>query len=167
MGKEVRTGRVQIYTGEGKGKTTAAFGLAMRAVGCGLSVVIIQFQKARRCGEHVSAEKLGIYLSHCPRGRGFHSCERPCPLLAEARAAFAEGADVVVLDEIMAAMRNGCVELEEALSLIDGRPAETELVMTGRGVPDELTARADLITEMKKIRHYYDAGLSAREGIEY
>ena len=78
-------GKVQIYTGCGKGKSTAAFGLAMRAAGCGGRVFIIQFQKAQRCGEHESAEKLGIRLAQCPQGRGSGPCASPCPLLTAAR----------------------------------------------------------------------------------
>ena len=161
-------GKVQIYTGCGKGKSTAAFGLAMRAAGCGGRVFIIQFQKAQRCGEHESAEKLGINLAQCPQGRGSGPCTSPCPLLTAARDILKEGgADLLILDEIMAAMRHGCLSLAEALSLIETRPAKTELVMTGRGAPQELVERADLVTEMKKIKHYYDDGLPARRGIEF
>lgn len=161
-------GKVQIYTGCGKGKSTAAFGLAMRAAGCGGRVFIIQFQKGLRCGEHESAEKLGIELAQCPKGRGFGPCASPCPLLAAARGILERGdADLLILDEIMAAMRYGCVTREEALSLLDARGEKTELVLTGRGAPAELIERADLVTEMKKIKHYYDDGLPARRGIEY
>ena len=161
-------GKVQIYTGCGKGKSTAAFGLAMRAAGCGGRVFIIQFQTGLRCGEHESAEKLGIGLAQCPKGRGSGPCASPCPLLAAARGILERGdADLLILDEIMAAMRYGCVAREEALSLLDARGEKTELVLTGRGAPAELIERADLVTEMKKIKHYYDDGLPARRGIEY
>ena len=77
------------------------------------------------------------------------------------------GADLLILDEIMAAMRYGCITLQESLSLLDTRSEKTELVLTGRGAPAALIERADLVTEMKKIKHYYDAGLLARRGIEY
>ena len=158
---------VQIYTGCGKGKSTAAVGLAARMAGCGGKVCIIQFRKARRCGEHVSAEKLGIPVIQCVVGRVGEKCEGACPIMEEARRVLREGAtDLLVLDEIMAALRAGCVTLEETLALLDCA-AGTELVLTGRNVPRELADRAGLITEMKKIKHFYDDGLPARRGIEY
>lgn len=160
-------GKVQIYTGCGKGKSTAAFGLAMRMSGCGGRVLIIQFQKARRCGEHASAEKLGISIAQCPMGRGSGPCASPCPLLGKAKEILASGVDLLILDEIMAAMRHGCLSLEDAISLMDARPAGTELVMTGRYAPKELIDRADLVTEMTKVKHYFDAGVPARRGIEF
>ena len=168
MPDEKQQGKVQIYTGCGKGKSTAAFGLAMRAAGCGGKVFIIQFQKARRCGEHKSAEKLGIGLAQCPQGRGSGPCAAPCPLMTMAYGMLRDGdADLLILDEIMAAMRYGCVTQQEALALLDARNEKTELVLTGRGAPAALIERADLVTEMKKIKHYYDGGLLARRGIEY
>lgn len=160
-------GKVQIYTGCGKGKSTAAFGLAMRAIGNGARVFIIQFQKARHCGEHESAAKLGIKVTQCPKGRGSGPCAFPCPLLNEAKKILTSGADLLILDEIMAAMRHGCLSLEDAKSLLDLRPSGTELVMTGRYAPEELKERADLVTEMTKVKHYFDKGLPARRGIEF
>jgi len=161
-------GKVQIYTGCGKGKSTAAFGLAMRAAGCGCQVVIIQFQKAWHCGEHESAKKLGIKIIQCSEGRGCSPCASLCPLFAEALDILKDScANVLILDEVMAAMGQGCLSLKEVLLLLEMRPEKMELVMTGRGAPKELTERADLVTEMKKIKHYYDEGLPARRGIEY
>ena len=168
MNNKIEQPSVQIYTGEGKGKSTAAFGLAMRAAGNGFRVLVIQFQKARECGERIGAEKLGIELMHCPHGRGHGACAVPCPLLAAAGKALEIGeTDLLILDEIMAAIKHGCVGTAEAALLIDTYRGKAEIVMTGRNAPEELTSRADLVTEMKKIKHYYDAGLPARRGIEF
>lgn len=168
MNKCEEKAKVQIYTGDGKGKSTAAFGLAMRAAGYGGRVIIIQFQKAWHCGEHTSAKKLGVEIIQCSEGRGSSPCASPCPLLVTALNTLKDNStDVLVLDEIMAAMRQGCLSLQEILSLLEIRSEKTEIVMTGRNVPKELTDRADLVTEMKKVKHYYDKGLLARRGIEY
>lgn len=160
--------KVQIYTGDGKGKSTAAFGLAMRSAGYGNKVIIIQFQKGWHCGEHESAKKLGIKIMLCSEGRRSSPCESPCRLITAAFDILKEGnADVLVLDEVMSAIRQGCISLQEVLSLLEMRPEKTEIVLTGRNAPKELTEKADLITEMKKLKHYYDEGTLARRGIEY
>ena len=164
----MRKGEVQIYTGDGKGKSTAAFGLCLRALGHGHRVRVVQFLKAERCGEHVMAEKIGLEVSQCPMGRKSGPCARPCPLFIEAQKILEENAaDLLVLDELMAAIRHGCVTLDEALSLLDKRPENTEIVMTGRRAPRELAERAALVTSMEKVKHFFDAGVPAREGIEY
>ena len=161
-------GLVHLYWGEGKGKTTAAMGLALRALGHGHRVRVVQFLKAERCGEHVMAEKIGLKVSQCPMGRKSGPCARPCPLFIEAEKILEENAaDLLVLDELMAAIRHGCVTLDEALSLLDKRPENTEIVMTGRRAPRELAERAALVTSMDKVKHFFDAGVPAREGIEY
>lgn len=158
---------IEIYTGCGKGKSTAAFGLAMRMTGCGGRAFILQFRKAKRCGEHISAEKLGIPVRQCLIGRVGEKCAGPCCLMQEARRILREEKpDLLVLDEIMAALRAGCVTLCEVSALLD-EAGGAEIVMTGRSAPQELTARAGLVTEMKKIKHFYDDGLPARRGIEY
>ena len=155
----MRKGEVQIYTGDGKGKSTAAFGLCLRALGHGHRVRVVQFLKAERCGEHVMAEKIGLKVSQCPMGRKSGPCARPCPLFVEAQKILEENAaDLLVLDELMAAIRHGCV---------DKRPENTEIVMTGRRAPRELAERAALVTSMEKVKHFFDAGVPAREGIEY
>lgn len=164
----MRKGEVQIYTGDGKGKSTAAFGLCLRALGHGHRVRVVQFLKAERCGEHVMAEKIGLKVSQCPMGRKSGPCARPCPLFIEAQKILEENtADLLVLDELMAAIRHGCVTLDETLSLLDKRPENTEIVMTGRRAPRELAERATLVTSMEKVKHFFDAGVPAREGIEY
>ncbi len=159
--------QVQIYTGDGKGKSTAAFGLAMRMAGCGGRAFVIQFRKARDCGERESAQKLGIELRLCPVGRAGEKCPGRCPLLIAAHNILQkERPDLLVLDEIMAAIRAGCLAEDDALSLID-EAGGAEMVMTGRRPPEALLRRADLVTEMKKIKHYYDKGLPARRGVEF
>lgn len=164
----MRRGEVQIYTGDGKGKTTAAFGLCLRALGHGHKARVIQFLKAERCGEHVMAEKIGLPVTQCPMGRKSGPCSKPCPLLKEAERVLSEDApDLLVLDEIMAALRHKCVSTDEVLSLLDERQENTEIVMTGRRAPRELVERAGLVTSMEKVKHFFDAGVPAREGIEY
>ncbi len=164
----MRRGEVQIYTGDGKGKTTAAFGLCLRALGYGHRVRVIQFLKAERCGEHIMAEKIGLPVTQCPMGRKSGPCAVPCPLIKEAEKILdGDGADLLVLDELMAAIRHRCVSLDEALALLSKRPENTEIVMTGRRAPRELTERAGLVTSMEKAKHFFDAGVPAREGIEY
>jgi cob(I)alamin adenosyltransferase len=171
-----RNGRVQVYTGDGKGKTTAAFGLAMRAAGHGLAVLVLQFMKADPTwGEIVSARRLGIDveqvgLDHwvvkgkvtdddrCAAVAGF---ARACELIR------AGAYDVVVLDELCTALFFELVPLADVLALLADRPAGTELVLTGRRAPDELAAAADLVTEMRPVKHYFEAGVGAREGIEF
>jgi len=159
--------RIQIYTGNGKGKTTAALGLCFRALGHALTVRVLQFRKSRECGEHLEAAKVGLQIRRCPSGRSGAVCASPCPLLTEARQLLAAAPDLLVLDEIMAAIAHGCVSVDEVLALLDSSAGATEMVLTGRDAPRALVERADLVTEMKLVKHYYSQGLTAREGIEY
>ena len=162
----LETGRTHIYTGHGKGKTTAALGLCFRAAGQGLRPCIVQFIKQRRCGEHVSAERLGIEILQGKDGGDAAATVRA--QLAVAQDIVRQGTcDVLVLDEILGSLRRGYVTLEEVMALVAGRPERMELVLTGRDAPDGLVAMADLVTEMTCRRHYYETGLMAREGIEY
>lgn len=164
----MKEGRVQVYTGNGKGKTTAAFGLCLRAAGHGMKACVVQFQKGVRCGEHAGAERLGIDVVQCLRGRGSGRCGPSCPLIAEVLDIFKNRApDVVVMDEIMAALKHGCVAKSDVCRVLEMRPPGTELVMTGRDAPEWLMERADLVTRMEPVKHYFDTGLPAREGIEY
>ena len=159
--------RIQIYTGNGKGKTTAALGLCFRALGHSLSVAMLQFCKHKSCGEHIEAVKVGLSIIRCPSGRMGAICAGPCPLLIKARGLLSAGLDLLVLDEIMAAISRGCVSAEEVLKLLDETSGRTEIVLTGRDAPRELIERADLVTDMKPVKHYFSRGLLAREGIEY
>lgn len=174
---EKATGLVQIYTGNGKGKSTAAFGLAMRAVGCGLKVVIIQFmKKGGWYGETVSlsqVENIELYSYGCDR---FAKKGEPDEdNLAQARAALAKTqkvmasgtADLLILDELNNAIFFDLVSEEEALALINDKPANLELVITGRNAPEALINAADLVTEMREIKHPYQKGVQARKGIEF
>lgn len=170
-------GLVQVYTGDGKGKTTAAFGQAMRAAGNGLKVFVVQFLKGRKSGELESAERLSgrIEVVQCGRDACLLNSEPTEEDLSMAhnglelarRATMDGGYDMVVLDEVNVAVELGLLTVEEVLPLIDGRPGGVELVLTGRYAPDEFCRRADLVTEMRKVKHHYDAGIGGRRGIEY
>ena len=171
-----RIGYVQVYTGEGKGKTTAAFGLAMRAAGRGLRVLIVQFMKADPSwGEIVSAGRLGIALEQAGLDHWVIKGEATPDDLRAAAAGFARARDlvnggqydVIVLDELITALFFELVPLDDVLGLLAGKPGHVELVLTGRRAPDEIVAAADLVTEMRPVKHYYDAGVDAREGIEF
>ena len=168
----METGYVQVYTGNGKGKSTAAFGLAMRAVGAGYRVLIIQFLKGQRYSEHESFEKLGIDCELYGRpefvvGEPTEEDKRLCREgLERAKKAFEEGYDLVVLDEACVAVHLKAMELNDLMDVVRSKPSGTELVITGRYAPKELLEVADLVTEMKEIKHYYRNGVRARRGIE-
>ena len=189
-------GYVQVYTGNGKGKTTAALGITMRASGAGMKIAFIQFMKALGYSEQkvlptlpgvtwktlgkpffiakagsISEEDLTKYGDGCvvfeegapPKdyvkmiGEGF----------AEAKEMVLSGDyDMVVLDEINCAMYFGLLDVEEVLDLIRNKPEHTELILTGRCAPEEIMVAADLVTEMREIKHYYNEGVEARRGIE-
>ena len=170
-------GMIQVYTGDGKGKTTAAVGLACRAVGHGYKVLIIQFIKGNiDYGELETARRLAPHLTIRPMGRGCRiSCESPDPEDAKlcheamlyAQRAIASGEyDIVVLDEINVAVDLGLLKKGEVLRLLDERPSHVELILTGRHAAQEIIDRADLVTEMKEIKHYYRKGVESRTGIE-
>ena len=182
-------GLVQVYTGDGKGKTTAALGLAMRAVGHDLRVCFVQFAKSDRDkGERRSAERLAPDLeihafaaSHwgdpgkAPSGTPWwllppsdEDRSKAQEGLLFARRAVVEGDyDLVVLDEILAALTHNLVSLDQVMDLIRAKPPQVELVLTGRNVPEEIIAVADLVTEMKAVKHPFARGVNARRGIEY
>lgn len=173
---EPARGYVQIYTGDGKGKTTAALGLALRAWGHERRVAVLQFMKADPTwGEIVALRRLGIDVVQS----GVDHWVRAGRVSAEDRAAGMAGFrrardlvmsgrfDLVVLDEIWTALFFDLVPLADVLALMRDKPAHVELVMTGRRAPEEAIAAADLVTEMRPVKHYFDAGVPAREGIEY
>ncbi len=170
-------GQIQVYTGNGKGKTTAALGLAFRACGRGLRVLMIQFMKGGGpYGEHLAAQKLAPLLTIIPSGRpGWVKRPVPDPEDVElARKAFAAATaavtggeyDLVILDEINGALSFNLIPEEELLALMKLKPGSVELILTGRDATDGVMAAADLVTEMKEIKHYYKAGIPSREGIE-
>ena len=174
---KLEKGLVQVYTGNGKGKTSAAFGLALRATGRGLKVCIIQFIKGGfDYGELYVADKLpGLKLKAFGRGK-FVSEKKPDKEdvdLAEEALKTAEEAvksreyDVIVLDEVNVALNLKLIRTERVLQLIKEKPAQTELVLTGRKASKEIIEVADLVTEMVEVKHPYNKGFKARKGIEY
>jgi len=174
---KLEKGFVQVYTGNGKGKTSAAFGLALRATGRGLKVCIIQFIKGGfDYGELYVADKLpGLKLKAFGRGK-FVSEKKPDKEdvdLAEEALKTAEEAvksreyDVIVLDEVNVALNLKLIRIERVLQLIKEKPGQTELVLTGRKAPKEIIEAADLVTEMVEVKHPYNKGFKARKGIEY
>lgn len=170
-------GCVQVYTGNCKGKTTAALGLALRAVGRGLKVIMIQFMKGGGpYGEHLAAARLAPELTIIPTGReGWVNKDNPAAedveLAAQALALAKEKLlsgeyDLVILDEVNGAAGFGLIRVEDILALIASRPPAVELVLTGRNADPRIIEVADLVTEMVEIKHYYKAGVPARLGIE-
>lgn len=169
-------GYVQIYTGNGKGKTTASLGLAIRALGNDWKVFLCQFMKGQEYGELRSLERFeNLSLTRFGRGVFLRSkenvSEEDIKLAREgyrvAKEALLSGDyPLVILDEIFVAHRFDLISLEEILFLIEQKPEGVELVLTGRGAPEEIIAKADLVTEMKEIKHYFKAGVLARKGIE-
>jgi len=188
---------VQVYTGNGKGKTTAAMGLTLRALGADKKVAFIQFMKALGYSEHKVMKNLSPNLTHFTVGRPFFMAKEgslsaeelekisknclvfpPGSPPPEYVALIQEGLDkteaivqsgdydLVVLDEINCALFFELAAWPRISRLIDGRHEKTELVLTGRGAPEELITKADLVTEMREIKHYYQNGVMARRGIE-
>ncbi|RLB07439.1 MAG: cob(I)yrinic acid a,c-diamide adenosyltransferase [Deltaproteobacteria bacterium] len=175
--KRLSQGMIQVYTGNGKGKTTAALGLACRAVGHGYKVFVIQFMKGDiEYGELETAKRLAPYLTIRQMGRKyFVSRENPDPedvkLAQEALALATEVImggeyDIVILDEVNVALDFGLIKKEEVLKLMDERPSNVELILTGRYAAEEIIGKADLVTEMREVKHYYQKGIQSREGIE-
>lgn len=171
-------GMVQVYTGDGKGKTTAALGLALRAVGHGNRVFIIQFLKGEEenSGERLSAQKLAPLLTIKPMGRpGFINKDNPDPqdkILAEKALEYAREImagreyDILILDEVNVAVAFGLVPIDAVLNLIDVKPDGLELVLTGRYADPQILEKADLITEMRNKKHYFEKGVPDRVSIE-
>ena len=175
MNRRLQKGYTQVYTGNGKGKTTAALGLALRASGHGMHTYIGQFMKGQHYGEldalrdhsHITIEQYGdvrcirreeVTPEHVAQAR--RGLER-------AREAMLSGKyDIVVLDEINVTIWFGLLTVEEVLAFLDERPEHVEVILTGRRAPPELIERADLVTEMREVKHYYQQGVLAREGIE-
>jgi len=171
------TGCIQVYTGNGKGKTTAALGLAFRAAGRGQRTYIAQFLKGQPTGEIEAARKLAPLILIEQFGREGFITVRDAPEdedVSRAKAGLARALEamlsgefrIVVLDEINTAVHFNILLEPDVLAFIGQRPPDVELVLTGRYAPVAFIDRADLVTEMKEIKHYFDKGLRAREGIE-
>jgi cob(I)alamin adenosyltransferase len=169
-------GLVQVYTGDGKGKTTASLGLGFRAAGRGLEVLMIQFLKpAENYGEHISAENVDNFtimplgldhmLSKVPREEDIALAQET--LTTAKNLIYSGKYDLVILDEINVAMSWKLLDPEEVIDVLKKRPDNIEIVLTGRGAPQPIIDYADLVTEMKPIKHPFDKGQKARVGIEF
>lgn len=170
-------GLVQVYTGDGKGKTTAALGLALRAVGRGLKVVMIQFLKGDwETGELNMARALSPKLVIKPMGRGgfVYRDDLSAEDISLAEAALKEAwrimdvkaCDLLILDEVNVAVSLGLLAEESVLKLVDNKPHDMELILTGRGAPQSFLEKAHLVTTMECTKHYFSQGQPARKGIE-
>jgi len=180
MSRESRRGLVMVYTGNGKGKTTAAMGTVVRAVGYDWKVCVIQFIKGSwRYGEMDGMKRLEPNVEFIQAGQGFYKIvDDKLPPEAHRQAAL-EGLnlarekmlsgkyDLVILDEINNTMQTELLSVAEVLALLDIRPPWLHLLLTGRGAPDALIARADLVTEMREIKHPFQQGLFAQKGIDF
>ena len=173
-------GMVQVYTGNGKGKTTAAIGQGIRSVGRGLKVYMIQFLKSGETGELKTCNQLGdcfqIFRFEKPRGFFWKLKEEEKKALKEEiekAFGFAQKVvnnnqcDVLILDEIMGVMSNQVIAVEQICTLIKSKPANMELILTGRNVPQEVVDLADYVSEIQAVKHPMDNGVPARKGIEY
>lgn len=169
-------GCVQVYTGNGKGKTTAALGLALRAVGRGLKVCVFQFIKGGGpYGEHLIAEKLAPLFTIIQTGHpGWVNTKDIAEDRRVAQEAFLQAKalltsgeyDLFICDEINGAVGFGLIDVEQVLELISLKPEQVEMVLTGRNAHERVIEAADLVTEMREVKHYYKAGVPARTGIE-
>ncbi len=166
-------GYVQVYTGNGKGKTTAAIGLCMRAFGAGLKVSFIQFLKGRYTSEMRVFEKLGIEFFQGGRPEfiigkpGKDDIDAAFKTLNMAKEKVSSGNyDLVVVDEINVAVYLGLISEQDVVDLLNSRSQNTEVVLTGRYATQKIIDMADLVTEMREIKHYYTKGVEQRTGIE-
>jgi len=168
-------GYIQVYTGNGKGKTTAALGLSLRAAGAGLKVIIVQFLKSGDYSEIKALAKLSDLITIEQYGLGHFVRGKPSPEDMEAgkkglervKSIIADGKyDVVVIEEGNVAVTCDLFSAQDLLDAIAGKPDHMEIVITGRGAAREIIETADLVTEMKEIKHYYQKGVKARHGIE-
>jgi len=170
-------GYIQIYTGNGKGKTTAALGQAMRAAGNGLKTFIVQFMKDYPYGEIKSIKRFSDCIRLEQYGNDTFVLRKKQPdhkditaaqqaLKQAQKAMLSAKYDIVIMDEVCVAIYFSLLETRDLLSLMKEKPEALELILTGRYCPPELIEKADLVTEMQEIKHYYQNGVAARKGIE-
>lgn len=175
----VQRGLIHIYTGSGKGKTSAALGLCFRAAGWGIRSAFIQFMKAQETGEIYAAEKFREFMIFEQYGSTRFIMKKNSPEQIEHSEAAVKGLarteeilsgnrfSIVVLDEIISLPQFGIIPESRIIELIKLKPEPVELILTGRGASEELIRYADLVTEMKEVKHYFSSGIIARKGIEY
>ncbi|HKL74810.1 MAG TPA: cob(I)yrinic acid a,c-diamide adenosyltransferase [Halanaerobiales bacterium] len=175
----MKNGQIHIYTGDGKGKTTAAMGLAFRASAYDKKIYILQFLKGRKTGERLSAEKFdNITFERANKSKKFFiqmNEEEKKEQKEEIKEIWnkindlLENSDyeIIIFDEIMGAISNGMVEIEDVKELLENKGKDKELLLTGRNAPQDLIDMADYVTEMKMIKHPFTKNIPAREGIEY
>jgi len=170
-------GKIELYTGDGKGKTTAAAGLALRMMGNGYRVLFVQFMKSGPSGEIPMLQSCGgdkfrllrrwdgSFIIAEPNESQVKMCRR---LWQEFQEALGQSRyEMLVLDEVVVALHYGLIDESELLRFLKERPADMEVVMTGRWATEKLIEASDLVTEMQKVKHYYDLGVMARKGIEF
>ena len=171
----MKKGYVQVYTGDGKGKTTAALGLALRAAGAKLKVYIGQFMKTgtysevralKRFSDLITIEQYGTgkFVKGAPAIEDIQAARSGLEKVRGAMESCQYG--LIILEEANVAVNFGLLSVEELLNLITDKPEAVEIVITGRGARPEIIRRADLVTEMKNVKHYFDQGVTARTGIE-
>jgi len=181
MKDKKENGLIHIYSGDGKGKTTAALGLALRAIGAGRKVIIIQFMKMGEYSEHKAIKKFRLPISIESYGIGYYkilgdkhsktahqkAAQKALEYARESIAA--QKHDLIILDEINVAVYLGLIKIEEVIQLLTPKTytIKSEIVLTGRHAHPKLKKTAHLITDMKKVKHYFDQGQKARRGIEY
>jgi cob(I)alamin adenosyltransferase len=176
QGEYMNQGFVQVYTGNGKGKTTAALGLSIRAAGAGKRVFIGQFLKSGQFSEISALKRYFKSIKIHQYGKKRFASQRTLKndkknvskgFNEVLKVVFSEKFDIIILDEINFAVGTGLLDPMKLINLIKDKPKHTELVLTGRNAPKEIINIADLVTEMKEIKHYYKKGIKARIGIEY
>lgn len=173
--KKDKRGYTQVYTGNGKGKTTAAIGLAIRAAGAGLKVFIAQFIKMGDYSEIKALSRFSDLITVEQFGLGRFTNRKPAPEDIEAaqkglekvKAVIASDEyDIIIMEEANVAAKLGLIRVQDLLNIVINKPFEMELVITGRGASSRIIEIADLVTEMKPIKHYFQKGVPARVGIE-
>ena len=173
----LKKGFVQVYTGNGKGKTTAAIGVAVRAAGSGFKTLIVQFMKEYPYGELESLKNLEKWITIRQFGKDEFVYKGQKPLDEDIKTAKSAAKyvqenmlnkeyDIIILDEIIVAVYFELLQVNEVVELIKSKPEGLELILTGRYCPKEIIDLADLVTEMKEVKHYYTKGILSRKGIE-
>ena len=176
----MQKGLVIVFTGNGKGKSSAALGITLRAIGHNMHVSFVQFIKSPAdTGEALAALRLASHIEFVSLGRGFvtdsggsrlndeHKKAAVDALTAARRRVEAGPWDIVVLDEINVAVHLGLIDIRDVLDLVRSKPAKLHLILTGRDAHPDLIAAADLVTEMRDLKHPYDTGVPAQKGIDY